>query len=210
MSALVHASELLAIANAKGRKLTSAERRHCIQFLQATQPDMLRVEMAHLFDVSERQISLDKAWIREQKARFLRDEISKDMSLVIADIAMDFEKQVGDIEKSKRHAKFGTKAYVDHCTSIFRMRLEMIQAFQDIGYLPKNLGAMTVEKFEYKATVSRDGAVNTRAVDMFDDKPDNDPTKRAALDAEFTDVPALPAPQEEVKESEVPNTGASS
>jgi hypothetical protein len=167
---------------------------------------MLRVEMASLFNVSERQISLDKAHIRETKARFLRDEMSKDMGLVIADIAMDFEQQVNDIEKSKKQCKLGSKAYVDHCTSVFRMRLEMIKSFQDIGYLPKNLGAMTVEKFEYKATVSKDGAVNTRSVDMFDDKADvtlalDSDEKRKALDAEFIDLPQLPETADNVKNS---------
>jgi DNA-binding CsgD family transcriptional regulator len=198
MAALVHAhaSELIAVAQSKSRQLTAKERRHCLQYLQSTDAGRTNQELGDLFNVTERQIRVDKANIREERARFLRDEISKDLSTVISDITFDFERQVADLERSKSKCKLGTKPYVDHCNSIWKLRVDMIKSLQDIGYLPKNIGAMTVEKFEYKATVSQDGAINTRSVDMFDDKPvdsrEDEAKKREALDAEFTDVPQLP------------------
>jgi len=194
--ALAHATQLITEAQARTRRLNASERRLCVQFLQATQPDLTNAEMGEWFQVSERSIRLDKVWIRAQKAKFLKDELSKDLSLVIADIAMDFEKQVSDIEKSKGKCKLGTRPYVDHCNSIFDMRLKMVKAFQDIGYLPKNIGNMTVEKFEYKAVVAMDGSVNTRSADMFDS------TK--ALDAEIIDIPkALPSGEGNIEATQI-------
>lgn len=160
-----------------------------LQYLQATQPSLNGTQLADMFQVSTRQIRADRLHIREEKAKYLKDEMTKDLALVIADIAMDFERQVADIERSKSRCKMGTKQYVDHCTSIFNLRIKMIQTFQDIGYLPKNLGAMTVEKFEYKAVVHKDGSVNTRSVEMFDEK--DSAVRRDALEAEFTDIPQL-------------------
>lgn len=196
--AIAHAQKLITQAQAGEKHLTASERRLCIQYLQATQPELTNNQMGEWFGVSERTIRLDKNWIREQKARFLKDELSKDLALVIADIAMDFEQQVRDIEKSKQKTKLGTSTYVMHCNSVFDMRLRMVKAFQDIGYLPKNLGSMTVEKFEYKAEVTKDGALNTRPVDMFDN--------RDAVDAEFTDVPALPERTVDEQDTSTPST----
>lgn len=206
--ALSNANKLLQLAMSNDRRLTAPERRHVIHFLMATKPDMTNSEMGELFGVSERQIRLDKANIREAKAKFLKDEVSKDISLVIADIAIDFERQAQDLEKSKAKAKLGSTQYVQHCNAILDMRLKTVKAFQDIGFLPKNLGAMTVEKFEYKAVVNKDGSVNTRSVEMFDDA---EVAKRAAIDAEFEEVPrpALPAaPDEQNSETTTPESEA--
>lgn len=157
----------------------------------ATEPETTNALMASWFMVSERVIRKDKEWIRARKASFLKDEMSKDLSLVIADIAMDFEKQVRDIEKSKGKCKLGMKAYVDHCNSIFDMRLKMVKAFQDIGFLPKNLGNMTVDKFEYKAIVLKDGSTVTRESNMVFADANADESKTP--DADFTDVDKKPA-----------------
>jgi hypothetical protein len=171
-----------------GEKVSAQDRRHALVYLKATQPQLSIDELSQMFHVSSRMISEDRVIIREEKAKVLKDELSKDLGLVIADIAMDFEKQVSDLEKSKGKAKLGSKPYIDHCNSIFNLRMKMIECYQNIGYLPKNLGAMTVEKFEYRATVSLDGSVNTRQVEQFDEKAE---AARAALNAEFIDVPQL-------------------
>lgn len=184
---LAHAANLLNELQ-DGRKITTAERRLCLQYLMATQPELTNAKLGEMFGVSERTLRVDKQKIRSQKAKFLKDELSNDLALVIADVAMDFERQVGDLEKSKAKSPLGKRAYVDHCNAIFDMRLKMIKAFQDIGYLPKNLGSMTVEKFSYKASVSLDGSVSTRTEEQFS------PKELTAMDAEFTDIPkALPS-----------------
>lgn len=157
-----HAEKLLERAQ-HGEKLTAPERRHCITFLMATMPQT-NDEMAEMFQVCDRQIRDDKKWIREEKVKTIKED---DIGLVIADIAMSYEKQVNDLERSKKQCKMGTPAYVGHCRAIFDCRMKMVEALQNLGYYPKNLGNMTTQKFIYKATVSVDGAVDTsRALDM--------------------------------------------
>ena len=198
--ALTRANQLLTKAKG-GEKLTAAERRHVIQFLQATQPELNNTDLSELFQVSTRQIRFDKELMRQERARVLKDELSKDVALVIADIAMDFERQVNDIEKSKAKCKLGTKQFVDHCKAGFDMRLRMVETFQNMGFIPKHLGQMAVTKFEYKATVTQDGAVSTRSVEMFDKE-----NVAEALDAEFEDIPtpALPPVAGETDGENVP------
>lgn len=172
---------------ASGEVLKMLERRLAIQYLLATQPGITTYELSSIFHVTEKTILSDKQSLRQDKAKYLKGEMQNDISLVIADIALDFERQVSDLEKSKKSSELGKRAYVDHCNAIFNMRLQMIRTFQDIGYLPKNLGAMTVEKFEYKAIVHKDGTVATLSTAEI--------SSRKALEAEFEDIPqaALPA-----------------
>jgi hypothetical protein len=194
--AIALAQRLITASENGEKKLTASERRHCVQFLAATQPDLTNEEVAEIFKVSERQIRFDRQNIREAKAKFLKDEIGRDIALVIADIAMDYEQQVRDIEKSKAKCPLGSKEYLAHCNSIFEMRLKMVKSFQDIGMLPKNLGSMAVSKFEFKAEIGRDGSVAV----VQSEKYDKDKAAREALEAEFTDVrmPALLPAHEEI------------
>lgn len=187
------APTLLMIAQSGERKLNAAERRLTVQYVLASQPEVTNAEMASWFQVDESSIRADRNYLRKAKATFLKEELQKDMSLVIADIAMDFEKQVSDIEKNKTKCKAGSATYLEHCKAVFDMRLKMISQFQSIGYLPKNLGSMTQNKFEFKATVNKDGSLNTRSVDQFDE------SKANAIDAEIVQ-PQLPAPQERSEE----------
>ncbi len=198
--ALALAQRLIATAESGERKLTASERRHCVQFLAATQPELTNDQLAEMFKVSNRQIRFDREWLREAKARYLKEEISRDITLVIADIAMDYEQQVRDIEKSKAKCPLGSKEYLSHCNSIFDMRLKMVKSFQDIGMLPKNLGSMAVSRFDYKAEIGRDGSVIVKQSNG--QVYDRDKAAREALDAEFTDIqrPALLPANEELHE----------
>jgi len=133
------------------RALTTRERRLVVAYLMATEGDRYtNVELAEKFNVSERTIREDKKHIREEKAKFIKDD---DVGLIIADICLDFERQVADIEKSKAKAKPGSHQFLAHCKAIMELRLKMVEALQNIGYLPKNLGNMVVQKFEYRAEV---------------------------------------------------------
>jgi len=147
-------------------------------------------ELGALFQVSGRLIRADKKYIREEKARTIKDD---DIGLVIADIAMTLERQMRDLERSKAKCTLGSVAYLRHCTAIHEVQLKTVSALQDLGYYPKNLGLMTVEKWDYKATVSRDGSIQTRPVDFtVDAAPDQ------IMDAEYEEVgvmKALPAPE---------------
>lgn len=156
------AQKLLQRAQA-GEKLTPKERRHCIAFLMATAPETNQTDMADWFGVSERQIRFDKRHIREERAALIKEE---DIALVIADIAFSFDNQVRDIETSKRKCDKGTRTYLEHCKAVFDMQLRRVKALQDLGYYPKNLGNMVIDRYVYAAEVGKDGSVNTRPVDL--------------------------------------------
>lgn len=185
-----HAEKLIERAQ-KGERLNSNERRHCLAFLMATSQMESSEELATLFQVSGRLIRADKKYIREEKAKTIKDD---DIALVIADIAMTLERQMRDLERSKYRCTPGTVAYLRHCTAIHEVQLKTVSALQDLGYYPKNLGLMTVEKWNYKATVSRDGSVLTRPIDM-----EIGDGGQPILDADYEEVGeqrALPPPEE--------------
>jgi hypothetical protein len=174
-----------------GERLTTAERRHCISYLTVTHPDMTKVAMGDLFGVGEAMIRQDFKKIREEKAKLIKED---DIGLVIADIALTFERQVIDIERSKRECKLGSRAYLEHCRAIARMQVDRVELLQNLGFYPKNLGNMTIDKFEYKAIVTEDGSVDTRRVDMVVEVEQGE-DREAAIEAEFEDMKQLPAPE---------------
>jgi len=158
------AEKLIQRASA-GERLTTADRRYCISYLTATRPELSNIAMGDIFGVTEAAIRLDLKKIREDKAKLIRED---DIGLVIADIALTFERQVQDIERSKNKSQIGSRTYLEHCRAIARMQVERVQLLQELGFYPKNLGNMTVNKFEYRAVVTKDGSVDTRRVDMGD------------------------------------------
>lgn len=166
------------LEEAKSRKLFPKERRQCVVYLKTTDPEVTNVSLAELFQVTERTIRQDLQKFRKDKARFIKED---DVGLIIADIALDYERQVNDIEKSKHKAKPGTAVYLSHCTSAMDLRLKMVKALQDLGYYPKNLGNMTIKKFDFTAVVEPiSGQVNTMLTDQV-----------PIQDAEFEDQPQL-------------------
>lgn len=156
----------------KGERLNTKDRRHCLAYLDVAKPDYTNVALAELFKVTERMIRVDRDKIRKQKAEIVKKE---DIGLVIADIALCFDRQVRDLEHSKAKCKVGSAVYLNHCKAIFNLQLEKVRALQELGFYPKNLGNMTVDKFEYKAVMLADGSITTRPVNMqFDDAIDVD------------------------------------
>jgi hypothetical protein len=50
------------------------------------------------------------------------------------------------------------------------LRFKCVKALQDLGYYPKNLGNMTVQKFDFKAIVNKlDGSVTVHNRDLIDE-----------------------------------------
>lgn len=161
----------------RGEKPSTADRRHALSFLILRGQTDTNAALGELFKVSERQVRLDKQWLREQKAKTIRND---DPGLVIADLMMSYEKEIRNVERSMAKCKLGSRVYLEHAKTLFKMQLEKIKAMQDLGYLPKNLGNMSVTKYEYSALVGKDGSVETRPVDL-----------------SFEDVEVLPAPASE-------------
>jgi hypothetical protein len=174
-----HAEKLVQIARS-GEKISSKDRRHCVAYLMATAPEISNVELGAIFQVCEKQIRNDKLKIRKSRAN---NEKLEDVGLVISDIAMSFERQMQDIERSKKKAKPGTKVFLDHCRALFDLQLRKVQALQDLGYYPKNLGTLTTTSYEYKAIVSKqDGSVEVHQSHLLKKPVDT-------VDAEFEEVP---------------------
>jgi hypothetical protein len=173
------------VAKAKqGVKLNHVERRHCVAYLMATEPDQSNVALGVLFQVSEKMIRNDKLCVREERAQLIKED---DIALVIADIALNFDRQIRDIEKSKQKAGPGSRTYLEHCKSIFKMELEKVTALQGLGFYPKNLGTLTTNKFEYSASVTVMGEeTQTKLAATDEDR------NAGALDAEFSDVEITP------------------
>ncbi len=146
-------SEKLLTRARNGERLATRDRRNCVTYIIATEPETTNVAMAEIFQVTERTIRDDKMWIRQERSRFIREE---DVSLVIGDIAASFDNEVRDLQVAKRNkeCKPGTRTYMEYCKSIFDMQLRKVKALQDLGYYPRNLGTLTMEKFEYTASVS--------------------------------------------------------
>jgi hypothetical protein len=80
----------------------------------------------------------------------LRDD---DVGLVVADIVFTFKRQLRDLEKSKAACRPGTTEYRKHCESLFNLERECKKLLQDLGWLPKNLGNMTMTEYHYAAIV---------------------------------------------------------
>jgi len=171
----------------KGEKVSTAERRMAVAYVMSTMPTVTNGEIASWFGLTERAIRMDKQHVRKTKADQIKED---DVALVLADICFTYDNQIRDIEKCKKACKVGTPLYLQCCKSIFDMQARKVEALQNLGYYPKNLGNMTVERFEYKSIVHRDGSVDTRPVDMFDAK-ELDTPNTSILDAEFEEPKAL-------------------
>lgn len=189
--ALPHADQIIARAQA-GEKISTADRRHATAYIMGAMSELSNREIGALFGVTERAVRIDKKIIRDEKSKIIAED---DIGLVIADIVMTYENQIRDLEKVKKACSknINSTIYVNCCKLIFDMRMRMVEALQNLGYYPKNLGNMTVEKFSYKSIVNeKDGSVDTRPVNMFDVTPTPD-RDLSIVDAEFSDIKQIEA-----------------
>ena len=150
-----------------GRKVDAEDRRRVLRYLMSVQPDMTNVDLGELFSVSEKVIRNDKKLVREEMRQELEED---DVALVVTDIVFNFRRQLRDLEMSKAKCKPGTKEYRVHCESILGIELKKTAALQELGYLPKNIGNLTVDKYEYAAIVLKGDQVESRPITMFDEK----------------------------------------
>lgn len=158
-----------------GEKVSAGERRHAVAYVMAGGAIGLEKttneELATLFSVSERQIRNDKKNIREEKAASITED---DISLVIADIYMTLERQMRDLERSKKACKVGSATYLRHCQVIHELQLKSVAALQELGYYPKNLGQMTVNKYDYVAVITPDGRLESRPANLLIEAPEEE------------------------------------
>lgn len=148
-----------------GVKLDVEDRRRAIRYMMVVNPENSNVDLAELFQITEGMIRKDKAAIRQEIADDLRKD---DVGLVVADIEFNFRRQLRDLEASKAKCGHGTTEYRLHCMAILDIELKKTKMFQDLGYLPKNLGNLTTENYEYAAVLIKDGSVESRPMNLFD------------------------------------------
>lgn len=197
-------AEKILLAAEAGEIISAPDRRHAIRFLMSQSPEKAAdtAGLAELFKVSDTLIRKDKRGIREDKAAVLKEE---DIGLILADIALDYENQIRDLEKSKKATKPGTALYVQTCKTILEMRFKATEVLQSLGHYPKNLGTQTTKKFSFHAVVdTKDGSVqvqNEAITPRVIEATFVDPyeKERAAFDEEFGEKPAQcalpPAPE---------------
>jgi hypothetical protein len=165
-----------------GTKLDTEDRRRVLRYLLYIQPELTNVDAGELFQVTEGTIRLDRKRIREELAEELSTE---DIGLVIGDVTFNFRRQLRDLEASKAKCAVGTQEYRQHCMAILKIEFDKVKCFQDLGYLPKNLGNMTVQNYEYAAVVIKGDQLETRPLTMFDEQTQRDIQSRnqKALDS---------------------------
>lgn len=148
-----------------GERLDAADRRRCIAQLMQTDPDYTNVELGELFQVNEKTIREDKNKVQDEIAEEIEQD---DIKRVVASIKMNFDRQLNDLEKGKKHTKPGSLMHLNYCKAILYMELEKTKAFQNLGILPSNVGAMVTNEYTYVAVVGKGDHVDTRRLEEFD------------------------------------------
>ena len=152
------------IEEAKNRILSCDERRSAIAHYLVTDGSISNGQLATQFGVSESMIRKDKAAIRDTMAEELR---SADPGRAVADAFMVFHRQLRDLELSKKKASPGSREYLGHCKALMDIQMQILKAQQDLGFLPKNIGSLSVSKFEYSAILMPDGTISARPIEEF-------------------------------------------
>lgn len=172
----------------QGDTLTPKDRRYCVSHIMMTYPAMSNGEIGQIFRVTEKVIRSDKLKIRRERVRNLKDD---DPGLIISDIVANADRLNRDLEVSKSKAKLGTSTYLSHCLAQLRVMNDTVKLLMDCGYITKNLGNMTVDKYEYVAEV-REGTVVTLPAHM----RDKEKNKPASVEIQVSQSPTpllLPA-----------------
>lgn len=148
------------VAKSGSRKLTAAERRRVLIYLEEIgEAKHTVVELSKWFQVSE-------SVIREDRKRFVSD-LAKELS---PEFAMQFiARHLADIEQLINIARAGLKAqdpgnlgesrYIDTLGKLLKERRETLEK---IGVIRQELGAMNTAEEEWIATVSEDGACDVK------------------------------------------------
>lgn len=157
--------------------------------MRATEPDLANTELADIFGVSERMIRVDIKAIKDSLAK---EFAGLDPTVIVADLLIMRDDLLTELRKSMKSTTLGTRSRLDHLLAIKSINIDTVKALQDLGVLPKELGHLQTENYDFKAYVIKDAQVVTRRLDMFDDKPSAqlalpapDQQDREALDEEF-------------------------
>jgi DeoR-like protein with HTH domain len=162
MARRLNAAEEIISEAKKGEAISADKRRHAVGYLLATQGELTNMEIAELFNVSDRTIREDKAYVRKQAAELVSVE---DIGMVIADIRLTYESFRQKLALSLKKSTPGTATHLNHLKLELDSQLRVVEALQSLGWYPRNLGELTRKNFTFVAVTSGDGSIDTRPVD---------------------------------------------
>lgn len=191
----------------QGEKVTTEERRHAIEYIMGVYPDWSNVKLSQIFDVDVKTIRNDKKIIKTANAERVREDT--DVKLIIADLLAARERALQEIEEGKKDIvvskKTGTPNHLAWIKAGLEIHIRVTEALQNMGWLPKNIGAISITKNVFKAVVQTNtGIVETRPVDLLDDIRPGESLeelmrRKGLLGAgdQVIDAEILPAPENE-------------
>lgn len=168
MASATPVAENLVAQARNGEKLELEDRRHALQYLMFTEPDLSRMELGRLFQVDESTIRHDIKRIKERNAEVVKEDT--DVKLIIADLIAARDRALVEIEKAKKAIVDGKKGigspnHLNYIKATVELHLRVTEALQNMGWLPKNIGALTVNKHVFKAVVMKGQYIQTVRVE---------------------------------------------
>lgn len=155
------AEQLLAIAKAKTRKLTSAERRVVLAYLEEVGDDVhgysTNYKLADLFEVDEKVIRSDKKRLLQEYAQHITPEHA--MGFVAAYLRAHDE-LLRRTRQGLSKAVPGSLGHQNYLRLLSDLETKRMKMLQDIGAVPKELGHMQISEERWVATVSDDGVTS--------------------------------------------------
>jgi hypothetical protein len=155
----VEASELIAIALAKQRKLTSTERRKVMSWLDGDRYGengkayQTNANLARLFDVSETTVV-------EDRRRIMRDyaaTLTPDQAMtIVARYFVGHDRLLAACEKGITMCEPGTMAHREYLKLYSDLAARQVKLAQDIGVVKKELGHVQLSE-TWVATTAGDG-----------------------------------------------------
>jgi hypothetical protein len=108
-------------------------------------------------------------------------------------LVAEFSTQLGNLRESQQACAKGSREFRQHTTAISDLGLKTSKAMQALGMLPKDVSAVTQERFDYKCEIMANGEVETRPLD-FEQCVIMDEFRKAyrRAEAEGTELPKMP------------------
>ena len=121
-------------------QLSTRERRHAVaQFLEIN-PNATNSQLSARYGVSTRTISQDRAKLREDEAGEANP---------LADLRRAYRRNMERLKQAKTEIKEGTRLYLDHVVTEFKLTMDYLKALQSLGVVPKNVAAKEITEWKF-------------------------------------------------------------
>jgi transcriptional antiterminator len=126
-------------------KFSTRDRRHAIAQLLELNPDTTNAVLAKRYGVSERTVSNDRAKLREDETREANP---------LADLKRAYRCNMERLKQAKTEIKEGTRLYLDHVVTEFKLTMDYLKALQALGVVPKNVGGEQILRWDFVSPVA--------------------------------------------------------